>query len=179
MDHIAKTIGLPADEFRRRNLLHQGMTTATDQVIHDPIVIDQLLERALELTDYHAKLERFAGTQSDQHAEERYRAGRLSAWAQGLPAPANAISMRWGGWKRRLPAEYGCSCQAPSSAKAPTPILSQIAAEALGLEYDDVCVAQVDTSISPNSGPTVASRTAMIIGKIVQTRGTEIETDTD
>jgi len=47
-------------------------------------------------------------------------------------------------------------------------ILSQIAAEALGLEYDDVCVAPVDTSISPNSGPTVASRTAMIIGRIVQ-----------
>jgi CO/xanthine dehydrogenase Mo-binding subunit len=30
-------------------------------------------------------------------------------------------------------------------------------------------MAPVDTSISPNSGPTVASRTAMIIGKIVQT----------
>ncbi|HET6215638.1 MAG TPA: molybdopterin cofactor-binding domain-containing protein, partial [Acidobacteriaceae bacterium] len=48
-------------------------------------------------------------------------------------------------------------------------ILCQIAAETLGLEYDDISIAPVDTSVSPNSGPTVASRTAMIIGKIVQT----------
>jgi CO/xanthine dehydrogenase Mo-binding subunit len=48
-------------------------------------------------------------------------------------------------------------------------ILCQIVAETLGLEYDDVSMAPIDTSTSPNSGPTVASRTAMIIGKIVQT----------
>src|ERR1700691_2042301 len=61
MDHIAKTIGLAPDEFRRRNLLRQGMTTATNQVIHDPIVMDQMLDRALELTNYHAKVKQFTG----------------------------------------------------------------------------------------------------------------------
>src|SRR6202522_1545372 len=60
MDHVAKTIGMAPDEFRRRNLLHQGMTTATNQVINEPIVLDQMLERALKLTDYHAKVEQFA-----------------------------------------------------------------------------------------------------------------------
>src|SRR5271156_5296636 len=60
MDHVAKTIGMAPDEFRRRNLLHQGMTTATNQVIHDPIVMEQMLDRALELTDYHAKVKQFA-----------------------------------------------------------------------------------------------------------------------
>jgi CO/xanthine dehydrogenase Mo-binding subunit len=47
-------------------------------------------------------------------------------------------------------------------------VLSQIAAEALGLRYEDVTVAQADTTEVPNSGPTVASRTAMIVGKLVQ-----------
>jgi CO/xanthine dehydrogenase Mo-binding subunit len=47
-------------------------------------------------------------------------------------------------------------------------ILCQIAAEALGLRYDDVEIAQPDTQEVPNSGPTVASRTAMVVGQLVQ-----------
>src|ERR1700730_18447823 len=47
-------------------------------------------------------------------------------------------------------------------------VLSQIAAEALGLPYENVSVAQPDTLEVPNSGPTVASRTAMVVGKLVQ-----------
>jgi CO/xanthine dehydrogenase Mo-binding subunit len=46
-------------------------------------------------------------------------------------------------------------------------ILAQIAAEALDLPEAEVRVARPDTSRVPNSGPTVASRTAMVIGKLV------------
>jgi CO/xanthine dehydrogenase Mo-binding subunit len=47
-------------------------------------------------------------------------------------------------------------------------VLCQIAAEALGLRYEDVEIAQPDTQEVPNSGPTVASRTIMVVGKLVQ-----------
>jgi CO/xanthine dehydrogenase Mo-binding subunit len=47
-------------------------------------------------------------------------------------------------------------------------VLCQIAAEALGLPYEHVGIAQADTSEVPNSGPTVASRTVMAVGKLVQ-----------
>ena len=47
-------------------------------------------------------------------------------------------------------------------------VLSQIAAETLGLPYDNVELAQADTNAVPNSGPTVASRTVMVVGKLVQ-----------
>ncbi len=47
-------------------------------------------------------------------------------------------------------------------------VLSQIAAEALGLPYESVRMAQPDTLQVPNSGPTVASRTVMVVGKLVQ-----------
>ena len=46
--------------------------------------------------------------------------------------------------------------------------LCQIAAEVLGLRYEDVGIAQPDTREVPNSGPTVASRTVMVVGKLVQ-----------
>ncbi len=53
-------------------------------------------------------------------------------------------------------------------------VLCQIAAEALGLPYENVVIAQPDTAVVPNSGPTVASRTAMIVGKLVQSAAISI-----
>ena len=47
-------------------------------------------------------------------------------------------------------------------------ILTQIAAEALGIDYDDVAMAPPDTGIVPNSGPTVASRTSMVVGRLIE-----------
>jgi CO/xanthine dehydrogenase Mo-binding subunit len=47
-------------------------------------------------------------------------------------------------------------------------VLCQIAAETLGLRYEEVGIAQPDTQEVPNSGPTVASRTVMVVGKLVQ-----------
>ena len=47
-------------------------------------------------------------------------------------------------------------------------ILTQIAAEALGIEYSDITMAAPDTDMVPNSGPTVASRTSMVVGHLIE-----------
>jgi CO/xanthine dehydrogenase Mo-binding subunit len=54
-------------------------------------------------------------------------------------------------------------------------VLCQIVAEALGLRYEDVSIAQPDTHEVPNSGPTVASRTVMVVGKLVQSAAVGIK----
>src|SRR5437762_12388381 len=47
-------------------------------------------------------------------------------------------------------------------------IFSQIAPEALGVDYQLIEVAQPDTRDVPNSGPTGASRTCMVVGKLIE-----------
>jgi CO/xanthine dehydrogenase Mo-binding subunit len=54
-------------------------------------------------------------------------------------------------------------------------ILSQIAAETLGISYSDVDLVQPDTGAVPNSGPTVASRTCMVVGKLVESAATGLK----
>jgi len=54
-------------------------------------------------------------------------------------------------------------------------IFAQIAADALGIDYERVEVVQPDTAGVPNSGPTVASRTCMIVGKLVETAALQIK----
>jgi len=54
-------------------------------------------------------------------------------------------------------------------------IFCQLAADALGVGLEMVTLAPQDTSLVPDSGPTVASRTAMIVGRLVQEAATEIK----
>ena len=54
MDEIAAAIGMDPIELRRRNFLHEGDTTATEQVMRDPVILDKLLDRALAESDYYA-----------------------------------------------------------------------------------------------------------------------------
>lgn len=52
---------------------------------------------------------------------------------------------------------------------------AQIVADALGIPYDRVEVAQPDTACVPDSGPTVASRTCMVVGKILENCALEMK----
>jgi CO/xanthine dehydrogenase Mo-binding subunit len=52
---------------------------------------------------------------------------------------------------------------------------AQIVADAMGIPYDQVEVAAVDTSVVPDSGPTVASRTCMVVGKILERAAHELK----
>ena len=47
-------------------------------------------------------------------------------------------------------------------------VFTQIAAEALGIACEQIEIVQPDTADVPNSGPTVASRTTMIVGGLVE-----------
>jgi CO/xanthine dehydrogenase Mo-binding subunit len=167
MDHVARTIGLSPEEFRRRNLLQPGQTTATQQEIREPIDLQRLLDRALELSDYHAKVQRFA---IHNRASSKKKGIGIATFFHGAGFTGSgerylnsvvAVEATEQGDVRVLVSstEFG---------QGTNTILCQIVAEELGLEYDDVQMAPIDTRAVPNSGPTVASRTAMIIGKLVQ-----------
>ena len=60
MDKVARAVGLTAEEFRRRNFLRPGGTTATGQIVPATVDLQALLTRALEANAYHEKTERFA-----------------------------------------------------------------------------------------------------------------------
>ena len=167
MDRIAQVVGISPVEVRRRNFLKSGQTTTTEQTIKENIDLDRLLKRALELSDYAAKKKRFA---------EKNKAGTHRKGI-GIAAFLHGAGFTGSG-ERYLNSLVGAEAGADgivrvlvSSAEfgqGTNTVLCQIAAEALGLPYENVSIAQPDTTVVPNSGPTVASRTAMIVGKLVQ-----------
>ncbi len=167
MDRIAQVVGISPVEIRRRNFLKQGQTTTTEQTIREKLDLHALLDRALELSDYHAKKERFA--------EENKKGMRKKGI--GIAAFLHGAGFTGSG-ERYLNSLVGVEAGADGCARVlvssaefgqgTNTVLCQIAAEALALPYENVAIAQPDTTVVPNSGPTVASRTAMIVGKLVQ-----------
>jgi len=166
MDRIANAISLPPEELRRRNFLRNGMTTATGQLIREDVNLDNLLARALELSDYRSKRERF---ERENPTTKKKKGIGLAAFLHG--------SGFTGSGERYLNSVAAMDATSEGSLRVlvsstefgqgTNTILCQIAAETLGIEYDAVEISPPDTSVVPNSGPTVASRTTMIVGKLV------------
>ena len=167
MNKIAFAVGLSPEEFRRRNFLHKGQDTATGQIIREDIQMSALLDRALAESDYHNKRAQFARTNAHGPIKkgigfaaffhgagftgsgERYLASRaeVEATSEGRVRILTSGSEIGQGTNTSLP---------------------QIVAETLQLPLDWVAVAQPDTAKVPDSGPTVASRTCMVIGKLLE-----------
>src|SRR5437899_6387961 len=70
MNRVAAAVGLGPEEFRTRNFLHSGDTTATGQVIRENVDLAALLGRVLEISNYHAKKQQFA-EQNREHPAVR------------------------------------------------------------------------------------------------------------
>ena len=171
MDHIAEVVRLSPIEIRRRNFLLPGQTTTTGQTVSDPIDLGRLLDRAMELSDYPAKKARFARENQQGNCKKGigiaaflHGAGFTGAGERYLSSVVGVEASEDGTVQVLVSStEFGQGTKT---------VLCQIAAEALGLGYEDVRIAQPDTQEVPNSGPTVASRTVMVIGKLVQSAAT-------
>ena len=167
MDKIAKVVGLTPEELRRRNLLSTGDRTATGQLLSDPVDMQHLLTRALEESDYHAKRKQFDRENPTSTIKRGigfatffHGSGFTGSGERRLNSLV-AIELTPKGQPRLLVSstEFG---------QGTNTILCQVAAQTLSLPYEEVLIAQPDTGHVPNSGPTVASRTAMIVGKLVE-----------
>jgi CO/xanthine dehydrogenase Mo-binding subunit len=182
MDKVAKTIGLTPEEFRRRNFIKEGQTTATNQTIREKVDMAGLMDRAFAFSDYHAKRERFARENADRGSSPTVREGSDYSTSRIKRGIGFASFMHGAGFTGSgevyLQSVVGAEATAEGRVRilaasteigqGTNTIFSQIAAEALGIDYDLIEVTQPDTSNVPNSGPTVASRTCMVVGKLVE-----------
>jgi CO/xanthine dehydrogenase Mo-binding subunit len=168
-DRVAHALGLSPEEFRRRNFIREGETTATGQVIREPVDMAGLLDRAFELTDYQAKRARFAREIAEAYTNKRRGIG-FASFMHGAGFTGSGEDYL----KSIVGAEAGADgrvrvlAASTEIGQGTNTIFAQIASDALKLDYDLVEMAQPDTANVPDSGPTVASRTCMIVGKLVE-----------
>ncbi len=156
IEKIARELGLDPVEVRRRNALREGDVTATGQRLRESVsalaALDAVAARAgpLERPPRGARKRRGRGFSLVWHGAGFTGSGEVKLKARaGVELTPN-----------------GCRVLAASTeiGQGTVTVFSQMVADALGVPLDAVEVAVPDTSRVPDSGPTVASRTCMVVG---------------
>ena len=160
MDRIAETLGMDPVKLRRLNALRPGDTTATGQTLREDTSALMVLDEAVRRTDFDRKRAAYGGTN---------RAIGLSLFFHG--AGFTGSGERHLNSRARLdliPNGVRIAVGSTEIGQGTRTMHAQIVSDALGVPYENIEVAQPDTSAVADSGPTVASRTCMVVGKILE-----------
>jgi CO/xanthine dehydrogenase Mo-binding subunit len=166
MDRIAAQLGIDPVRLREINALRPGDTTATGQRLGSDCSALPVLREAVKRTKFHARRKTLAAAR----AAGRTRAGiGLSLFFHGSGftgsgevklASKASLALTAGGVRILVAStEIGQGTRT---------MHAQIVADALGIPFEQVEVNAADTREVPDSGPTVASRTCMVVGRILQ-----------
>jgi CO/xanthine dehydrogenase Mo-binding subunit len=166
MNRAAFQLGIDPTELRRRNFLRKGDSMPTGQVITEDIDLEMLMDRALVLSDYPRKRAQETPGKGIGVSVFFHGSGFTGSGEVRIASEISLGLTSQGGLEIfAANVEYG---------QGTNTVLAQIAAETCGISADLVEVHQPDTAAVPNSGPTVASRTTMVVGKLVERAALEM-----
>lgn len=171
MDRIARALGRDPLELRAQNLLRPGDTTATGQRLELSVGGQACLDAALRESGYAEKRARgpvIEGRKARGIGASVFMhgAGFTGSGERFLKGKA-AVDLERGG---RLRIRTGST----DIGQGTETVFRQIAADAAGIALERVDFAVPATANVPDSGPTVASRTVMVVGSIVESAAREI-----
>jgi xanthine dehydrogenase molybdenum-binding subunit len=159
MDRLARELGISPLTLRRRNALVQGKMTSTGQVLREPTALPEVIrvaERAVRNLDHLPPpppgKRRGIGVAAGIKPTGLGFGRDPGAGAAVEITSQGEILVRVGG------VELGQGLET---------MAAQVAAQTLGVSYDQVRVIVGDTQETPNSGPTIASRQTYVTGSAI------------
>ncbi|MGE4445564.1 MAG: xanthine dehydrogenase family protein molybdopterin-binding subunit [Synergistaceae bacterium] len=165
MDLAAKELGMDPLEIRLKNALRTGDRFPYGQMLKEKNNAVAVLEKAAEMSDYRAKRHLYASQPGGRYKKG---IGIAAALHGGGFTGAGEDNM---GTTARVCFDGSRFCLYVSSTEmgqGSSTILRMVAAEELGVGIEEVLYMTPDTSKTPNTGPTVASRTTMYASKAVR-----------
>ncbi len=168
MDRIASQIGIDPVELRRINLIGTGDSTATGQVIDDGADRIEVMDRALDMSEFFERRKAHSAFNESDPTRRRgvglatffHGAGFTGAGEVFLDSEVHVAGLPDGRVEvRTANVEMG---------QGTLTVFTELVANRLRLPPESVVIAPADTARVPNSGPTVASRTVMVVGGLVE-----------
>jgi xanthine dehydrogenase molybdenum-binding subunit len=164
MDILAQELGMDPIELRRKNALRVGSTTATGQMLRESVglvdCIDWVQARADELSTTPTPECGFTDPLIAWGVAAAYK---NTGFGGGAPDEAGAeVEVYPDGSETGTDVEVRAS--SADLGQGLTTVLAQIVAEGLGLPIGQVRVLLSDTDLTPDGGPTTASRQSYVTG---------------
>lgn len=156
MNALAKALNMDPIDIRLINAHRPGSVTITGQVLGEDVGFVQCLEAAKAKAQ--EVLTETAPSAPNKRRGRGYGCMYYGIGNTGLPNPAGAFIEVLPDCSVNL--MVGCADIGQGS----TSVMAQIAAEELGLEYEDIRVTPANTQVTPEGGATSASRQTFISG---------------
>ena len=176
MTHIARDLGVTPLEFRERQLVRQGDATSTSGKYHYPVPLPAMIEELEVISGFREKYAAHAKPQTG-----RYRRGLgLALWFHGAGftgsgerdfIKAATRLHKYPDGRVEILASNSDIGQGIKTA------FCKIVARELGVSYDNVACDNPDTSKVPDSGPTVASRSTMVVGELLRRAASRLKAE--
>jgi xanthine dehydrogenase molybdenum-binding subunit len=156
LDELARELSLDPVELRRMNALRVGSTTNTGQVLRESVGLLECLDRVEKEIRKEAKLGRPQGRKARAWGLAcAYKNTGLGGGARDLAGAEVEVYPDGRAEIRTSSAEIGQGLPG---------VLAAVTAEELGLPFESVSVLLSDTDLTPNGGPTTASRQTFVSG---------------
>jgi len=166
MTHIAKDLGVDSVDFKLKHLAKQGDPTSTSGMYHWPVSLPAMVDQVAKASDYYKKQAEY------KNQTGRYRRGvGMSMIYHGAGFTGNGERDLIAGVAKLHKTADGkveILVSASDIGQGIRTTLSKIAAEELGIPMEDIIYAYPNTARVPDSGPTVASRSTMNVGILVE-----------
>ena len=182
MSRAAQRLGISPAEIRRRNVYRLNDTTPTGQVLRESVAGEEVLEKALAASYFERIRARTAADATDRTGSGTVPSGALRSGDRRV-ADGIGVALAWhgagftGSGEVYLASVASVELTAEGQIRVLTAntemgqgtktVFPQMVANELGVPVDWVEYAPQDTAQVLDSGPTVASRTVMVVGGLV------------
>jgi len=169
MGHLSKLANIDPLEYKRKYLVKQGDPTITKGKFRDPILMEAMIQDLLNATQYKKKKGEF---HRFNQQNQRFKKGiGTSLFLHGCGFTGSGERDHIKATVKLVKSKDGKVSLKISNSDMGQGILttlSKIVAKELNLPYEQILYPYPDTKEVPDSGPTVASRTTMIVGKLLE-----------
>ena len=163
MNHIAKELNIDPLPFRLNHLAKQNDLTSTGGVFRDPIIMDKMIKKAMEISDYENKYKTYQNPDSFKGIGMSWFLHGCGFTGSGESTHIKAkVKLK----KDKFNNVYVLVAAVDMGQGAKTS-LKKIVEQTLDIKNAKVIFNNPDTDFVPDSGPTVASRTIMIVGGLL------------
>jgi CO/xanthine dehydrogenase Mo-binding subunit len=170
VNRIAERLRISPLALRRQWVYREGGVTPTGQVLRESVAGAEVLEAAAQASEYEgvAGHTKRAREQRREDARTARGIGLALAWhGAGFTGSGEVHLASVASLELTAAGEIRILTASTEMGQGTKTIFPQLVGEALGVDQADVEIAPQDTSIVPDSGPTVASRTAMVVGGLL------------
>ncbi len=171
VEHIAQDLNINPLEFRNSIVAKQNDLTSTSGIYRDPILMPEMIEKAIEVSNYLEKKKTYSNPNIYKGIGMSYFFHGCGFTGSGEKDTIKArVKLR-----KTKDNKAEILIAAVDMGQGVKTTFRKLVANILEIGIEDVIFNNPDTDFVPDSGPTVASRTMMIVGGLVARATREIK----